>query len=670
MLRFSLQLVRRGAARPTSALFRCFGARILEDESPNEDGVNSVQQSHEIFYYSPTPYTDLILTKEKIEAKQKKKEKILESLQARTGLGFTDPWHVSEEEWATELSIDDLPDWTPANTSKISLETVKTFEGGIPTISEMAQISLPPSAPPHPTENHPQHALRRKETHYRHIRAQVEPLAQSKLDHIKTLATWEEKQDEIDDLFESVEFALKEKETVLGRHPNFGNWVETALHDYLESVQNRDIEGSKKGKQDTEKERTGKDNEMNNTELKTLTSQDKATEMGAVQSIADTNSEEIPIFIDLFEGQETGDVVPTILHPLKPHPKHGPGRMVEEWELAAHQQTKRIMLRQATTEIAQIMNSEPSYRVYINGDAGVGKTSVLLSLVASARKSGQIVLFIPDGNRLRAHGFYVDPNPVQAGLFDLPVLSQELCVAFLASHERDLDGFVAPPEIIEKYFRKDLEQRIPQSFKDDFSLIGLLRLAKQEVVFAPMCYSIVVETLMNQDVKPFSIMLDDFNCYYDHGQYFHMDYDPEVEEAIPLNRITLFKPFLDAMGFSTTSTKVEQNPPFIKRGGVIAAISESKAVARRFTDGLNRFASLAAASGDKLQPRFHHVIVPSYSNVEFRHMLFNYDIIGIGQLRFNRGSYLINEQESNFLRMLSGSNGQLLLNACVNVLSY
>jgi hypothetical protein len=175
---------------------------------------------------------------------------------------------------------------------------------------------------------------------------------------------------------------------------------------------------------------------------------------------------------------------------------------------------------------------------------------------------------------------------------------------------------------------------------------------------------------MNQDVKPFSIMLDDFNCYYDHGHYFHMDYDPDVNEAIPLNRITLFKPFLDAMGFSSATTVVTQNPPIIKRGGVIAATSESKAVAKRFTDGLHNFASLAAASGNKFYPRFFLVKVPMYSNIEFKHMLFNYDLIGIGQLRFNRGSYLIDEQESNFLRMISGSNGQLLINACVNIFTY
>ena len=80
--------------------------------------------------------------------------------------------------------------------------------------------------------------------------------------------------------------------------------------------------------------------------------------------------------MDLYDKEDGPEkVVPTILHPLRPHPRDGPGRMVEEWELAAHKETKRIMLRQCTQKIAQTLTEFPTSRVYVHGRKGTGKVS-------------------------------------------------------------------------------------------------------------------------------------------------------------------------------------------------------------------------------------------------------------------------------------------------------
>ncbi|KAL9188146.1 hypothetical protein ACHAXT_006524 [Thalassiosira profunda] len=52
--------------------------------------------------------------------------------------------------------------------------------------------------------------------------------------------------------------------------------------------------------------------------------------------------------------------------------------------------------------------------------------------------------------------------------------------------------------------------------------------------------------------------MDEYNVC-DHGHYFHMDYEPDVRKAIPPNRITVFKPFMDAMGLCPTEAGTEMN---------------------------------------------------------------------------------------------------------------
>eukprot|EP00541_Cyclophora_tenuis_P019264 CAMPEP_0116554316 /NCGR_PEP_ID=MMETSP0397-20121206/7526_1 /TAXON_ID=216820 /ORGANISM="Cyclophora tenuis, Strain ECT3854" /LENGTH=358 /DNA_ID=CAMNT_0004079467 /DNA_START=262 /DNA_END=1334 /DNA_ORIENTATION=- len=357
--------------------------------------------------------------------------------------------------------------------------------------------------------------------------------------------------------------------------------------------------------------------------------------------------------MDLFNKDDsTSDPVPEILRPLKPSHRDRAGRMVEEWELAAHKETKRIMLRESTQQIAKALEATDSVRVLVEGNRGVGKTAALAAIVASARKSGHIVLYLPDGDRLRKLGHYIEPNEAVKGLYDLPLLSQEVCADLLASHENDLDGMMASKETLEKYTSSDHHENIPEEYKDELSLVKLLRLGAEDNMFSALCYSVVMETLMNQSEKRFIVVMDEFNCYYDYGHYFHADFDPDVKKSIPYENISLFKPLLDAMGLSINGEN--SSKATFQRGGILAATTESRAVARKFTDALLESASIESKVEDSKQP-LTVVHVPRYSAVEVEHMLSNMECIGIGRLRFDRGSTVLDDQEVAYLRMVSGA---------------
>jgi len=517
-------------------------------------------------------------------------------------------------------------------------------------------MSLPPPPPPHPGSGATkEYAKIRERTLVARVAKEVRALAKPRIADIQKLLTWRAKQDAVDELFESIELQLKTEQEVLGRHPHFEKWVEESLERYLESVQ--------ESKDDDDKE---------------------------------TEEEDLPIFMDLYSKDEKEDaVVPKILHPLAPHTRVGSGRVVEEWELSAHKGTRRIMLRDSTRQIAKALTENESCRVYVCGERGVGKvgsspgegcsclslffvfalheyvflcssfqTAALASIVASARKSGSIVLYLPDGDRLRKLGYYIEPNANIKGLYDLPILSQEVCSAFLKSHQQDLEGVDTTEEIRSRFMTENQIQKLNDD--GDLSLIGFLRLAQDELDLAASCYSIVVHTLMTSSSKPFIMVVDEFNCYYDHGHYFHGDYDGEVENAIPCNQISLFQPFLDGMGLQQPT---ESNTPSVQKvtkGGIVVGITKSRAVANRFTQNLSTLAHKAASSSQKDDACPLTVVeVPRYSTLEVDHIVANLEITGIGRLRFDRGDTVMNEQEVAYLRMVSGAVGQNLLDACI-----
>ena len=304
-------------------------------------------------------------------------------------------------------------------------------------------------------------------------------------------------------------------------------------------------------------------------------------------------------------------------------------------------------------------------------------------MVASARVSGHIVVYLPDGDRLRKHGFYVEPSAHRKGLFDLPEIAKEFCEQLLSSHGSDISAMKATKEgmknfltdgQIERVFSKVREEEEDGSDADSSSaeigLDKLLEVGSGSTSLSSGCYSSVVDALMKQTEKPFTVVMDEFNCYYDHGHYAHMEYDENVHNTIPLNKITILKPFIEAMGLypSVAGTKLTNDASddstltMMKWGSIIAATSESRAVNSKFTNSLTE----AAYAQSKVEQHPVHVVdVRRFSSIEVQHVLYNFEVTGIGRLRFDRGDTALNPDEVAYLRMISGGLGQPLLDACM-----
>lgn len=320
-------------------------------------------------------------------------------------------------------------------------------------------------------------------------------------------------QETVDALFENVQEEAKADPSmdILSKHPNFPNWVDRGLEDYLRITQQEALN-----------------------DTPTAASEEK---IEGEEVSASTFKENTPVFMDCYSASEADDsgvgpMVPKILTPLGPHRHGGPGRMVEEWELSAHSTTKRIMLRESTQTVAGLLQENPDSKIYVHGKQGVGKSAVLASIVASARTSGRIVLYLPDGDRLRKNGFFITPSthPDRQGMFDLQDLSQEVLQQLSESHDaaKQMEGMVADRKTLELFFKdtqfKKLDEFMQGKAKDDgcVALLDLIEYSQENKKHAPMCYSVVVNRLMNQTEKKFMIVMDEFNCLFDNGHYFHM----------------------------------------------------------------------------------------------------------------------------------------------------
>ena len=291
------------------------------------------------------------------------------------------------------------------------------------------------------------------------------------------------------------------------------------------------------------------------------------------------------------------------------------------------------------------------------------QSAVLASIVASARRSGNIVLYMPDGDRLRKNGYFITPNRKREGMFDLQNLSQEVCSEMLQSHKGDLEGMEAEKATMERYFTENQLNRIEAYSGDKMSLVELLNYSQERKLHAPMCFSVVVDTLMNQEEKPFLIVLDEANCYFDQGHYFHMEYDENVRNSIPYNQINLFEHALGAIALSTSDDDDDiPTSKLMKRGGIILGVSESHAVSRKVTDGLTAFAKRHALAESS---NLHVFEVPRFSELECDHILANFEATGVGKLRLDRGDTIMDDHEVAFLKTASGRVGQELLDVSI-----
>lgn len=544
-------------------------------------------------------------------------------LDKKTGRGWTDPWDL-DELMDSRMEYDDLPDWSPDLVSRTSQERLKVQP--ILSLVALAEMNLPSPPPPSPGQGYTKmYALHRQRTQYRTVCEQVEASAASRLPAIQALPSWEDKQDAVDELFEEIEFQLKASNPVLGMHPKFGEWVEKALEEFLQTIQQAGLDATV-----TEDKKEG---------LK----------------------EDVPVFMNCYSEKDGPDqLVPSILHPLTINPRGTNGNMVEEWELAAHKKSKRIMIRRSTKKIAKALTDHTTASILVSGCQGVGKTAAMAAIVASARSSGYLVLYLPNGDQLHQNGFYIEPNPHKKGIFDLPIMSQRACEDFLKTHKNDMSGMNVPKSVIAEHLTKDQLQRLFRDAKDDsqFALSDLLDFGRERINFAAPCLSVALAFLMHhQEGKPFLLAMDEFNCFYMPSHYFHADYDPEVKKAVPYDCISLFQPAMEAMALTGS-----ESPRMVKRGAVLAALTESHAVTRATTDALVNRAKELSAENDI---PFVHVEVPRLSKLEVEHMLSNYEATGVGKLRLDRGETVANAQEVEYLRMVSGGIAGHLMNACM-----
>ena len=596
---------------------------------------------------------DEVKRAEKTEEKRKsqvvedQRAELREMFRNKKGRGWSDPYDLTDI-IEQNIGLEDVPSFSPSLVSQVSTERVKIYEkdaSGIPTLEDLSALHLPPPPPPLPGHKQSKaYALFRKRVQYNLIATKVKSMAEPKVAAIQALEDWNDRQEAVDVLFEDIEAKLKKSEVILGRHPLLGTWVERALEEFLQNIQ-------KNANQEEEK--------------------DEATE----EKIKDDSS--VPIFMDCFDEKvDSKEVVaPKILHPLQGDTdplKLSKGRMIGEWELAAHKSTKRIMLRRSTREIARILveaeKSSTAARIYLHGKMGIGKTAAMLAIVASARKSGAIVAFVPDGNQFHQNYYYIEPNQRKKGIFDLPVLTQGVCKDILDAHKEDIASFRADAASMENHFTEEqLENVNGYESGGSIALDALLAIGSENTAMAPMCYSVAMDVLMNQDMKQFILAFDEFNCYFAPGHCFHMEFDDFYKnpKPIPYNQISLFKPAMDAMAIYCAPQDEEilnLEPVLMKRGAVIVATTESKAIARKVTDPLTTSA--------KHDPKVHAIEIPRLSALEVEHMVANYECTGIGKLRLDQGETVMNENEVEFLRMVSGAAPERLMNACVVDHSY
>eukprot|EP00531_Pseudo-nitzschia_arenysensis_P014833 CAMPEP_0116137488 /NCGR_PEP_ID=MMETSP0329-20121206/12273_1 /TAXON_ID=697910 /ORGANISM="Pseudo-nitzschia arenysensis, Strain B593" /LENGTH=642 /DNA_ID=CAMNT_0003632403 /DNA_START=284 /DNA_END=2212 /DNA_ORIENTATION=+ len=602
-------------------------------------------------------------------------EKVNDELDNRKGRPWKDPWEISEEQWmASDTSSENLPDWNPSFVSRISQERLQVLSvedgKGIPTLQQIVDLSLPHSdAELHPARKTKTYAAYRKSQHYAAVKDCVEKLAKERVEALlkEASASSEDRtshQESVDALFEALQEEAKADESmdILSKHPSFASWVDRGLEEYLQAAQKEALQtsGSENSKEPESEE---------------------TKEGESVVSTTTSFQENTPVFMDCYDPSEDSDsgegpMVPKILSPLGPHRHGGPGRMVEEWELSAHSAAKRIMLRESTQKVASLLTEDSGSKIYVHGIQGVGKSALLASIVASARQSGSIVMYLPDGDRLRKNGFFITPSthPDRIGTFDLQDLSQEALKQLVESHDaaKKMKDMVADRKTLELYFKetqfKKLDEFMEGKAKEDGSLglVDLIEYSQENKKHAPMCYSVVVNRLMQQSEKKFMIVMDEFNCLFDKGHYFHMAYDEDVREAIPYHKINLFEPIMDAMGVFAKTVEEEEdsleanssNSTFdATNTAILVGTSESHAVARSVTTKLTDCA--------KRRDSVTVIEVPRFSSLEADHVLANFEATGVGKLRLDRGDTLMNPQEMEYLKMASGSIGQKLLDASI-----
>lgn len=326
-----------------------------------------------------------------------RQQQIKEELDQRTGRLWTDEWIIPEEEWLANKTWDDIEEWKPQLATRKSLESVKVFEGGVPTLQQLSELDLPPPLSDHPGHGSPkQYATARKKKIRSRLKMAIQLSIHDDLQKIIKMESWSDKQEAVDALFEVIEERVREKEPVLGKLPDFGATVENELEQVLRMVQGK-MRGAASKVHDASDNAAEDDTDKTDEGEKVTTTKDSTDDVLTV-----VNEETaIPVFMDVanvknapnsaFLAKSNDAGIPNLVYPLNVHHREGVGRMVEEWELAANKETRRIMMRDATKAIASkivdaahccdsaVSDSEKgAARILVTGKRGVGKVSVCM----------------------------------------------------------------------------------------------------------------------------------------------------------------------------------------------------------------------------------------------------------------------------------------------------
>mmetsp|Transcript_2436 Transcript_2436/g.2730 ORF Transcript_2436/g.2730 Transcript_2436/m.2730 type:complete len:253 (-) Transcript_2436:303-1061(-) len=210
------------------------------------------------------------------------------------------------------------------------------------------------------------------------------------------------------------------------------------------------------------------------------------------------------------------------------------------------------------------------------------------------------------------------------------------------------------------------------SSSSSIPLMEIMQYSQEKKLHAPMCYSVMMEVLMTLKKKntQFVVVMDEYNCLYDHkGHYYHMAYDDSVQTTIPCRQINLFEPIMKYMNLTVNdddndNDNVDNDDDQEENritASVIVGTTESHAIRRTVTDAL----TTCAEEKTKTAPNFLCVEIPRFTSVEVDHIIANYEATGVGKLRLDRGTTLMNAQEMAYLKMCSGSIGQRLLDVSI-----
>jgi hypothetical protein len=107
---------------------------VLNEElaSPELDNVQDLKTSEDMDFYDPLTFEYYPTQEDQDEEKEMeeaRRQAIREELDSRSGRLWKDRWELTDEDWSSGKSYDDLPDWTEELCSRVSRERVRVHPG-------------------------------------------------------------------------------------------------------------------------------------------------------------------------------------------------------------------------------------------------------------------------------------------------------------------------------------------------------------------------------------------------------------------------------------------------------------------------------------------------------------------------------------------------------------